>query len=468
MAESSSLLFAAAMLRHLATRAPRAAATTRQGSWTSRPHKDGNYKMNGAKMMFVVRHAERHDRSTPDGWSELALRPQDTPLSQRGLRQSRRLGKWFYGKLPIHRPLAIFASPFIRCIQTADAIAVELEGLQRAGVFGKDNHSIKICVEPGLVEDMRYMGGLKHREPWYLKAADLICISPRVDLTYQPLRDVQFQRGPTYPGPCVEVGDPVHRLNTIAHEIAQHPLVAAGGTAIAVTHGKPSADLIRSLQPAPNGIALPSYERIKAGKYDGPPLHYTAVTALQRDDDDDSWDLAPGFELFSNSHDPRLVALRQNDADRATRYVVGEPAKAPRYVVGETNLTSGGPVLKGKWRPCGAIELEAIELRSAHVEAGQRVTVTGPDGGEAVSITLPQEYRPGDVVRVRLIGDACRTENEETEKVLAKRFGGGMMYGSSCTPPTNAIDDEKDAKKLDKAVEASQKTEEVAAAKAVA
>ena len=285
------------------------------------------------------------------------------------------------------------------------------------------------------------------------------------------MRDVQFQRGPTYPGPCVEVGDPVHRLNTIAHEIAQHPLVAAGGTAIAVTHGKPSADLIRSLQPAPNGIALPSYERIKAGKYDGPPLHYTAVTALQRDDDDDSWDLAPGFELFSNSHDPRLVALRQNDADRATRYVVGEPAKAPpRYVVGETNLTSGGPVLKGKWRPCGAIELEALELRSAHVEAGQRVTVTGPDGGEAVSITLPLEYRPGDVLRVRLIGDACRKENDETEKVLAKRFGGGMMYGSSCTPPTNAVDDEKDAKKLDKAVEASQKpaTEEVAAAKAVA
>ncbi len=460
------------MLLRLAARAPRAAAGRELGSWTSRPHKDGNYKMNGAKMMFVVRHAERHDRSTPDGWSELALRPQDTPLSQRGLRQSRRLGKWFYGKLPIHRPLAIFASPFIRCIPTADAIAVELEGLQRAGVFGKDNHSIKICVEPGLVEDMRYMGGLKHREPWYLKAADLICISPRVDLTYQPLRDVQFQRGPTYPGPCVEVGDPVHRLNTIAHEIAQHPLVAAGGTAIAVTHGKPSADLIRSLQPAPNGIALPSYERIKAGKYDGPPLHYTAVTALQRDDDDDSWDLAPGFELFSNSHDPRLVALRQNDADRATRYVVGEPAKAPpRYVVGETNLTSGGPVLKGKWRPCGAIELEALELRSAHVEAGQRVTVTGPDGGEAVSITLPLEYRPGDVVRVRLIGDACRKENDETEKVLAKRFGGGMMYGSSCTPPTNAVDDEKDAKKLDKAVEASQKpaTEEVAAAaKAVA
>ena len=65
------------MLLRLATRAPRAAAARELGSWTSRPHKDGNYKMNGAKMMFVVRHAERHDRSTPDGWSELALRPQD-------------------------------------------------------------------------------------------------------------------------------------------------------------------------------------------------------------------------------------------------------------------------------------------------------------------------------------------------------------------------------------------------------
>ena len=134
---------------------------------------------------------------------------------------------------------------------------------------------------------------------------------------------------------------------------------------------------------------------------------------------------------MSSSRTPTTLAWSrwQNDADRATRYVVGEPAKAPpRYVVGETNLTSGGPVLKGKWRPCGAIELEALELRSAHVEAGQRVTVTGPDGGEAVSITLPLEYRPGDVVRVRLIGDACRKENDETEKVLAKRFGGGMMY----------------------------------------
>jgi hypothetical protein len=54
----------------------------------------------------------------------------DTPLSARGKAQAARLGKWLYGRLPVHAPLAIFCSPFIRCVQTADAIASELEGLQ--------------------------------------------------------------------------------------------------------------------------------------------------------------------------------------------------------------------------------------------------------------------------------------------------------------------------------------------------
>jgi len=38
------------------------------------------------------------------------------------------LGKWLYGRLPVHAPLAIFCAPFIRCVQTADAIAAQLEG----------------------------------------------------------------------------------------------------------------------------------------------------------------------------------------------------------------------------------------------------------------------------------------------------------------------------------------------------
>lgn len=47
----------------------------------------------GASMVFVIRHAERLDRQDPN-WSALALRPQDTPLSETGKHQAKRLGKW--------------------------------------------------------------------------------------------------------------------------------------------------------------------------------------------------------------------------------------------------------------------------------------------------------------------------------------------------------------------------------------
>ena len=109
----------------------------------------------GASMVVVIRHAERHDRENPS-WSALASRPQDSPLSERGKGQAKRLGKWLYGRLPINKPLAIFCSPFIRCVQTADAIASELEGLQREGLHTAS--ATQICIEPGLMEDMTASG----------------------------------------------------------------------------------------------------------------------------------------------------------------------------------------------------------------------------------------------------------------------------------------------------------------------
>ena len=65
----------------------------------------------------------------------------------------------------------------------------------------------------------------------YLNPADLMCVSPRVDLKYKPLRDVRFERGPAYPGGCVEVGCTEERVATIALELADHPLVRERGTA---------------------------------------------------------------------------------------------------------------------------------------------------------------------------------------------------------------------------------------------
>jgi hypothetical protein len=185
----------------------------------------------------------------------------DTPLSARGKAQAARLGKWLYGRLPVHAPLAIFCSPFIRCVQTADAIASELEGLQvhvfqnvfidvclhkqaLAYVFysSKSDESCyicvssiyifhqreglhtasatRICIEPGLCEDMTYMFKLKQQEPWMLNAADLVCASPRIDLDYQAIRKVTHERGPEYPGGCIETtpGGTLNRVNTIGKE----------------------------------------------------------------------------------------------------------------------------------------------------------------------------------------------------------------------------------------------------------
>ena len=117
----------------------------------------------GAATVFVIRHAERLDRADPS-WSSKALRPQDTPLSETGKHQAKRLGKWLYGRLPTRAPLAIFCSPFIRCVQTADAIASELEGLQRSGLHTAS--ATKICIEPGLMEDMTFMEHLRQHEPY--------------------------------------------------------------------------------------------------------------------------------------------------------------------------------------------------------------------------------------------------------------------------------------------------------------
>ena len=141
---------------------------------------------------------------------------------------------------------------------------------------------------------------------------------------------VTHERGPEYPGGCVETtpGGTLERCNTIALELANHPLVRHNGTALLITHGCPSTHMVKSLCPTPGGIYLPDYADIKvsprppacrgtmrqnlgwhgwvlvpeshvlppsnsppplagvfaaaqAGNYDGPPLQYTATTALK-------------------------------------------------------------------------------------------------------------------------------------------------------------------------------------------
>ena len=132
-----------------------------------------------------------------------------------------------------------------------------------------------------------------------------------------------FKRGPTYPGGCEETtpGGTLSRCNSIALELADHPLIRDGGTGLLVTHGCPSTHMVRSLCARPGGVELPPYADIKAGHYSGPPLQYTACTAMARDPIHRTWDLAPGFDLFSNEHDPRLASALRQKSEKVTRCV---------------------------------------------------------------------------------------------------------------------------------------------------
>lgn len=274
-----------------------------------------NYKNLGARAVFIIRHGERLDKIN-HLWSSKAIRPQDTPLSNVGHKQARRLGKWLYSKIPITKPIKIFSSPFIRCIQTADNIAEQLEGLQHSGLFG--TNLSEICVEPGIAEDPYYMKDLKCNTPWFLNAADLMSISQRINLDYEHIRDVEFKKNENSYDEIS--GNTDERLNNVIYEIINHPSIQNDGTAIIVTHAKPSVDMLKSLNPIIDNIKIPHYEDIKKNHYCGPPIQYTACTHMVRNPNN-IWKLQDRSKLFSNEHDPRLKFDRRQKRIKQTKYV---------------------------------------------------------------------------------------------------------------------------------------------------
>lgn len=339
-------------------------------------------KTPGASSVFIIRHGERLDNVNLQ-WSKQALRPQDTPLSIEGHNQARRLGKWLYSKLPISKPIKIFCSPYIRCVQTANGIAEQLEGLEYSEAFGSSKIS-SLCIEPGISEDPYYFSNLKCNTPYFLNAADLMSISHRIDLSYQPIRHVQIEKkGDSYVETNSSGTD--ERLNNIIHEITKHASIQNDGTAIIVTHAKPSVDMMKSLNPVIDNIPLPHYEDIKQGHYRGPPIQYTACTHMVLRNN--VWRLKKGSKLFSNEHDPRLKHARAQKNKRNIKYVFEENLYKTRnsyfdnpshYTLREYEI--GNELLKGK----KSNELCCIQV-----------------GGNNISFRMPSNYNKGDVVIVR-------------------------------------------------------------------
>lgn len=71
-----------------------------------------------SQTVWIARHGNRLDFVNPE-WFNTAKRPYDPPLSEDGIEQAKQLGQRLVGEGLVH----IFASPFLRTVQTANEVA---------------------------------------------------------------------------------------------------------------------------------------------------------------------------------------------------------------------------------------------------------------------------------------------------------------------------------------------------------
>ncbi|RCJ38564.1 phosphoglycerate mutase [Nostoc punctiforme NIES-2108] len=116
-----------------------------------------------SQIVWIARHANRLDFVNPD-WFLTAERRYDPPLSDDGMVQAQQLAKRLKGEKIGH----IFASPFLRTVQTANAVAEML------------NLSIKL--ETGLSEWLNPVWMTE--EPERLSTPALAKLFPRIDTSY--------------------------------------------------------------------------------------------------------------------------------------------------------------------------------------------------------------------------------------------------------------------------------------------
>ncbi|MEA5617620.1 histidine phosphatase family protein [Cronbergia sp. UHCC 0137] len=115
------------------------------------------------QIIWIARHANRLDFVNPD-WFLTAERRYDPPLSDDGMVQAKQLATRLKGEKITH----IFASPFLRTVQTANAVAEILD--------------LPIKLETGLSEwlNIEWMT----EEPEKLSTPVLAKLFPRIDISY--------------------------------------------------------------------------------------------------------------------------------------------------------------------------------------------------------------------------------------------------------------------------------------------
>ncbi|WP_138502109.1 histidine phosphatase family protein [Nostoc sp. PA-18-2419] len=118
-----------------------------------------------SQIVWIARHANRLDFVNPD-WFLTAERRYDPPLSDDGMIQAQQLAKRLKGEKIAH----IFASPFLRTVQTANAVAQVL--------------NLPIKLETGLSEWLNPVWMTE--EPERLSTPALTELFNRIDIAYTP------------------------------------------------------------------------------------------------------------------------------------------------------------------------------------------------------------------------------------------------------------------------------------------
>ncbi|KOP26385.1 phosphoglycerate mutase [Hapalosiphon sp. MRB220] len=118
-----------------------------------------------SQIIWIARHANRLDFVNPD-WFLTAERRYDPPLSEDGFIQAKQLAN----RLKKEKIAYIFASPFLRTVQTANAVAEVLD--------------LPIKLETGLSEWLN--PAWMTEEPERLSIPALAELFPRIDTSYTP------------------------------------------------------------------------------------------------------------------------------------------------------------------------------------------------------------------------------------------------------------------------------------------
>ena len=124
------------------------------------------------RTLWISRHGNRVDFMDPT-WRRSASRPEDPPLSPDGVEQARELGHRLAGEGIAH----VFASPFLRAVQTASCVAEAVDA--------------PIRIEHGVCEwlNREWFAGV----PEYLSDEEMARLFPRVVCGY---RSAVFPRYP--------------------------------------------------------------------------------------------------------------------------------------------------------------------------------------------------------------------------------------------------------------------------------